>query len=253
MANAFGAVKAALRPIAAVAVTQGQTVTLSAQNSAAATGHSISSYQWNSTGKQAITLSNATSARATATAPSCGYGTVRVTVTDDAGRVDAADVVLSPTSTTSIALTNASDKSCSGAAPDPVVAVCPGAASVAAGSGTQTFTASAANVTDDSVTWEVNGIAGGNADVGTISSTGVYTAPARVSSNTQVEIDAVLNSDQAVVGKTNLSITGPTGSGGGGGAMDPLSLVGSMLALGASRRSRRGHRALTPGAREAGR
>jgi serine protease len=250
MANAFGAVKAALRPIAAVAVTQGQTVTLSAQNSAAATGHSISSYQWASTGKQAITLSNATSATATATPPSCGYGTVRVTVTDDAGKMDSADVVLGPTTTTSIAPTNASDKSCSVTTPDPLVAVCPGAASVTAGSGTQTFTASAANVTDDSVTWEVNGIAGGNTDVGTISSTGVYTAPTKVSSNTQVEIDAVLNSDQAVVGKTNLSIIAPTQPGGGGGAMDPLSLGGCALALGAALRSRRGHRASTLGRHE---
>lgn len=239
MANAFGAVKAALRPIAAVAVTQGQTVTLSAQNSAAATGHSISSYQWASTGKQAITLSNATSATATATPPTCGYGTVRVTVTDDAGSIDTADVVLSPTATTSIAPTNASDRSCSVSTQDPLVAVCPGAASVAAGSGTQTFTASAANVTDDSVTWEVNGIAGGNTDVGTISSTGVYTAPAKVSSNTQVEIDAVLNSDQAVVGKTNLSITAPTQSGGGGGAMDLLTLLGQTLALSVALVSRR--------------
>jgi hypothetical protein len=108
------------------------------------------------------------------------------------------------------------------------VAVCPGTASVAAGSGTQAFTASAANVTDDSVTWEVNGIAGGNPDVGTISSTGVYTAPAKVSANTQVEIDAVLNSDQAVVGKTNLSITTPPADGGGAGAMDLLTLTIGM-------------------------
>ena len=233
MANAFGAVKAALRPIAAVAVTQGQTVALSAQNSAAAAGHSISSYQWASIGKQAITLSNATSATATATPPGCGYGTVRVTVTDDAGRADTADVVLSPTTTRSIAPTNASDKSCSVATPDPLVAVCPGAASVVAGSGTQTFAASTANVTDDSVTWEVNGIAGGNADLGTISSTGLYTAPGKVSSNTQVEIDAVLSSDQAVVGKTNLSVTAPTrsGGGGGGGAMDLLTLVMSLCVV----------------------
>lgn len=125
--------------------------------------------------------------------------------------------------------------------PDPLVAVCPGAASVAAGSGTQTFTASAVNVTDDSVTWEVNGIAGGNTDVGTISSTGVYTAPAKVSSNTLVEIDAVLNSDQAVVGKTNLSITAPTQSG-GGGYMDLLTLLGQALALSVALVSRRrGH------------
>jgi serine protease len=237
MANAFGAVKAALRPIAAVAITQGQTVTLSAQNSAAAAGHSIGSYQWASVGKQAITLSNATSATATATPPSCGYGTVRVTVTDDAGRTDTADVVLSPTTTASIAPTNAADKSCSMAAPVPVVAVCPGTASVAAGSGTQAFTASAANVTDDSVTWEVNGIVGGNADVGTITSTGVYTPPVRVDSNTQVEIDAVLNSNHAVVGQTHLGITGS----GGGGAMDLLTLWGMAVAL-FQRRARR-HRA----------
>jgi serine protease len=232
MANAFGAVKAALRPIAAVTVTQGQSATLSAQNSAAAAGHSISSYQWASVGKQSVTLSNATSATATATPPSCGYGTVRVTVTDDAGRADTADVIVSPTSATSVAPVNASDRSCSVTPPAPVVAVCPGTASVAAGSGSQTFTASAANTTDDSVTWEVNGIVGGDATVGTISSTGVYTAPAKVNSNTQVEIDAVLNSDQAVIGKTNLGVTTPTQSGGGGGgAMDLLTLMAGLSAL----------------------
>jgi len=238
MANAFGAVKAALRPIAAVTVTQGQSFTLSAQNSAAATGHSISSYQWESVGKQAVTLSNATTATATATPPSCGYGTVRVTVTDDAGKMDTADVVISPTSATSVAPTNASDKSCSATTPAPMVAVCPGAASVAAGSGTQTFTASAANTTDDSVTWEVNGIVGGDANVGTISSTGVYTAPAKVSSNTQVEIDAVLNSDQTVIGKTNVAITTPTQSGGGGGDVDRLTLLALGAALACGRWSR---------------
>jgi len=233
MANALGAVKAALRPIAAVTVTQGQSITLSAQNSAAATGHSISSYQWESVGKQVITLSNATTATATATAPSCGYGTVRVTVTDDAGRADTANVVMSPTSATSLAPTNASDRSCSVTTPTPLLAVCPGAASVAAGSGTQAFTASTVNTADDSVTWEVNGIVGGDPNVGTISSTGVYTAPAKVNSNTQVEIDAVLNSDQTVIGKTNVAITTPTQDG-GGGDVDRLTL----LALGAALRRR---------------
>src|SRR5207248_9081763 len=113
MANAFGAVKAALRPIAAVAVTEGPTVTMSAQNSAAATGHGISSYQWTSVGRQDIALSNATGTTATATEPSCGFGTVRLTVTDDAGRVDTADVLLSPTSATSLAPANATDRACS--------------------------------------------------------------------------------------------------------------------------------------------
>ena len=113
MANAFGAVEAALRPIAAVAVTQGPTVTLNAQNSAAATGHDISSYQWTSVGHQAVTFSNASGGTATATAPSCGFGTDRLTVTDDAGRVDTADVMLSPTSAMSLATTNATDRACS--------------------------------------------------------------------------------------------------------------------------------------------
>jgi serine protease len=238
MANAFGAVKAALRPIAAVTVTQGQSVALSAQNSAAATGHSIASYQWDSVGKQAVTLSNATGATATATAPSCGYGTVRLTVTDDAGRMDTADVVMSPTSATSIAPTNASNRSCSVTTQQPMLAVCPGAASVAAGLGTQTFTASSVNIPDDSVTWEVNGIVGGNANFGTISSTGVYTAPVQVSSNTAVEIEAVLNSDQTVVGRTDMSITTPNPSGGGGGSMDLLTLMAGMSALGMALRSR---------------
>jgi hypothetical protein len=240
MANAFGAVKAALRPIAAVAVSQGQTVTMDAQNSAAATGHSISSYQWTSVGKLDVTLSNATSATATATAPSCGFGTVRLTVTDEAGRVDTADVVLSPTSATSLAPANATDRACSVTAPVPVVAVCPGAASVVVGSGSQSFTASVANSTDDSVTWEVSGVVGGDARVGKISSTGVYTPPAQVNGNTQVVIEAVLNSDQKVEGTTTVKLTSPNGSGGGGGgAMDPWSVACCALALIVRRYARR--------------
>ncbi|MEA3182748.1 MAG: serine protease [Gammaproteobacteria bacterium] len=243
MANALGAVKAALRPVAAVtlpaSVSAGQSVSLSAQNSAAANGHTVSTYQWSSVGKQSVTIQNATSAAATVTAPSCGYATVQLAVTDEVGRVDAANIVLSPTSATSLAPANATDKSCSVAAPAVLLAVCPGSSSVPVGTGTQTFTATVANTSDDSVTWEVNGIVGGDSNVGTITSVGVYTAPAKVASSTEVEIDAVLNSDQTVVSKTNLSITSPSGSHGGGGAMDPLTLIGEALALGAALLSRR--------------
>jgi serine protease len=244
MANALGAVTAALRPIAAVtlpaSVSAGQSVALSAQNSAAATGHGISTYQWASVGKQSVTIQNATSAAAAVTAPSCGYATVQLTVTDDAGRVDTASVVLSPASATSVAPANAAERSCSVTTPTPLVAVCPGASSVVAGSGSQTFTASVANTPDESVTWEVNGIAGGDANVGTITTAGVYTAPAKVNGNTQVEIDAVLASDQSVMGKTSLSVTAPTqsGGGGGGGVVDPLSLLGGVFAVGVALRSR---------------
>jgi 6-phosphogluconolactonase (cycloisomerase 2 family) len=44
--------------------------------------------------------------------------------------------------------------------------------------GTQAFTAQVTN-SDAGVTWSVNGVAGGNATVGTISADGMYTAPAR--------------------------------------------------------------------------
>ncbi len=119
------------------------------------------------------------------------------------------------------------------------MAVCPGSGSVPAGTGSQAFTATVANTMDDSVTWEVNGIAGGNPSVGTISSAGVYTAPATVASSTQVEIEAVLNADQAVVSKTNLNVTAPSSSPGGGGTLDLLTLIGEALALGVALISRR--------------
>jgi len=114
-----------------------------------------------------------------------------------------------------------------------MVAVCPGAVSVVVGSGPQTFAASVANTTDDSVTWEVSGVVGGDARVGTITSTGVYTPPAQVNGNTQVVIEAVLNSDRKVEGTTTVKLTSPNGTGGGGGgAIDLWTLLTGTLALG---------------------
>ncbi len=63
-------------------------------------------------------------------------------------------------------------------APTARISVSPTSATLALGSGTQTFIASVSNTSSTAVTWKVNGIAGGNAVVGTISATGTYTAPA---------------------------------------------------------------------------
>jgi hypothetical protein len=120
-----------------------------------------------------------------------------------------------------------------------LLAVCPASSSVLVGSGTQTFTATVANTTDDSVTWQVNGIAGGNSSVGTITSAGVYTAPAQVPSGSAVTITAVSNADNTIVSTSNVNITSPSSSH-GGGAMDPFTLLCEALALGAALRSRRG-------------
>jgi serine protease len=244
MANAMGAVKAALRPIAVVtlpgSVSPGQSISLSAQGSAAANGHTITSYQWTSTGPQSVAIQNATSATATVTAPSCGYTIVQLAVTDEGGRTDTADIVLGPTSATSIAPTSATAKSCMVPTPPVLLAVCPASASVPVGTGSQTFTATVVNTANTAVTWEVNNVVGGNATWGTISTTGVYTAPATVPPGTIVLVQAVSAADQTVMDSTDLTVTSPTGSSsGGGGAVDPLTLLVEALALGVLRYARR--------------
>ena len=171
MANAPAALAAALRPIAAVAVpssvSAGQNVTLEGGGSAAANGHSISTYQWTSKSGVALTIGNAGSANATVTLPSCGIATVGLTVTDDAGRQDSADVVISPNSITTAAPASASGQAaCSLTIPAVEVAVCPATATVTVGTA-ENFSASLANTSNTAVTWEVNGISGGNATVGT--------------------------------------------------------------------------------------
>jgi hypothetical protein len=120
------------------------------------------------------------------------------------------------------------------------IEVCPASSTVQAGGSTQAFTATVANITNDSVTWKVDDLAGGSPTVGTISSTGVYTPPANVPPAAQVIVTAVSNVDQTVVGSASVNIASPSGSH-GGGAMDPLTLLGEALALGAALAARRRH------------
>ncbi|HTZ45974.1 MAG TPA: hypothetical protein VMH20_00175 [Verrucomicrobiae bacterium] len=76
---------------------------------------------------------------------------------------------------------------------------------------TQTFTANVTDSTNAAVTWQVNGIAGGNSSVGTISSPGVYLAPGSVPSPATVVINAVLQANPSVSGSYPVSIvTAPT-------------------------------------------
>ncbi|MFZ0539457.1 MAG: hypothetical protein WAM47_21510, partial [Candidatus Sulfotelmatobacter sp.] len=48
---------------------------------------------------------------------------------------------------------------------------------------TAQFTATVQNTTNTAVTWSVDGVAGGNATAGTISASGLYTAPAAAGSH----------------------------------------------------------------------
>ena len=244
MANAPRSLIAALRPIAAVAlpasVTPGATVALDGSGSGAAPGHNVASYQWSPvSGGLTLSITGASTAQAAVTAPSCGVATVALTVTDDAGHSDTADVVITPDSVASAAPAAAGQSACPAAAPAVVVAVCPASSSVQTGA-TDAMTATLANTTDTSVTWEVNGVAGGNATVGTVSSSGVYTAPAAAPSPATVSVSAVSSADPSSSGSVQLTITAPAGGGGGGGgggAMDWITVL-----AGAARRAQVGSR-----------
>jgi hypothetical protein len=81
--------------------------------------------------------------------------------------------------------------------PPPVsasVTITPGRAAVVLGA-TQTFVATVTNSSDASVTWSVNGIAGGSARVGTISAAGVFTAPPDLPASTDAQITATSVAD----------------------------------------------------------
>jgi serine protease len=234
MANAPGALAAALRPIAAVAVpaavSAAQVVQLKATGSAAVSGHTISTFGWSNAGGLDITIQNANTSTASVTLPSCGLATVVLTVTDDAGRQDTAQVVISPTSVTTTAPASAGQTACSVTPPPVQVALCPASVSVQTGR-TQSFAATLANTSDSSVVWQVNGIDGGDATVGTISSTGVYTAPASLPPSGTVTVTALSAADNSATASAKLTITSPAGSGGGGGALDWLTLLGAACAV----------------------
>ena len=81
------------------------------------------------------------------------------------------------------------------AAPAVAVAVSPTAATLLAGSGSQTFVATVSNTSNTTVTWAVNGVVGGNAAVGTISASGDYNAPAAPPAQPTVTITATSAAD----------------------------------------------------------
>jgi serine protease len=119
MANANNAVLQALRPIAAIAVPSsvraGTVVTLDGSGSAAACNAQVVSYQWTvvqpATNPPAI--QNASSARASVIAPSgSGAYMLALTVTDDQGRTDTANVAVYAARVVSTASASAGDHAC---------------------------------------------------------------------------------------------------------------------------------------------
>jgi hypothetical protein len=215
----------------------GQTVQLKAAGSAAIAGHSITQYAWTNSGGAPLTLANADTATASLVVPSCGVSAVRLTVTDDTGRQDSADVDVTTSAVTSDAPANAGDAGCSFTPPAIELAVCPVTATVQTGT-SEPLTASIINTANTAVTWEVEGIPGGNATVGTVTSSGVYTAPASPPADgAAVTVSAVSVADASVTATSTLTITAPAPSGGGGGgALGWATLGAALAALGVRRR-----------------
>lgn len=72
---------------------------------------------------------------------------------------------------------------------------------------TQTFAAAVTGSTNTAVNWQVNQIAGGNSTVGTITTAGVYTAPASVPSPAMVTVTAVSQADTTKSANATVTIT----------------------------------------------
>jgi hypothetical protein len=135
---------------------------------------------------------------------------VRLTVTDDKGKQDTADVTISSNTTSSSAPSNAGSNACPAAIPPPPpvsVTVAPTSVTLNSETGTQTFTATVTNTPNTSVTWDVNGAAGGNSTVGTISAAGVYSAPLNAPSPATVTVRATSADEPSKSGTAQVTIT----------------------------------------------
>src|SRR6516165_2416296 len=85
------------------------------------------------------------------------------------------------------------------------VSVTPPSANLQVGQ-SQPFSATVSGTTNNSVTWLVNGAAGGNPMVGTISSAGMYTAPAAVPSGGNVTVTAQSVAQTSATGSAGVTI-----------------------------------------------
>jgi len=92
------------------------------------------------------------------------------------------------------------------------VSISPTTVSVAT-TATQPFTATVTGTANTAVTWQVNGVIGGDAINGAISTTGVYTAPATLPTPATVTVTAVAQADPTKSAAAVVTITSSGGSG----------------------------------------
>jgi serine protease len=134
MLNANTAIQQAQRPIAFIAapasVSAGATFPLDGSSSSAACGRTVASYSWSvvsATGTASPVISSDTEALASVHAPTAGSFTLRLTVTDDQGAIDSADISITPTSATTTSTAVLSTPACPVAVIPPTSQPIPGA------------------------------------------------------------------------------------------------------------------------------
>src|SRR5205085_5310119 len=88
------------------------------------------------------------------------------------------------------------------------VTVSPATGNVRAGDTLQ-FSAKISGTISQTVVWSVNGLAGGSASTGTISSSGMYTAPAALPNPNSVSIEATSSSDKTLSDKVMITLENP--------------------------------------------
>ena len=88
------------------------------------------------------------------------------------------------------------------------VTVAPGAASVRAGD-TQQFTATVTGTANMAVTWAVNGVAGGNATLGTITTAGLYAAPGALPAPNTISVTATSQQDTSKSAASTVTLLNP--------------------------------------------
>jgi hypothetical protein len=93
--------------------------------------------------------------------------------------------------------------------PSVTVSVTPPSANIRAGDSLP-FTAAISGTTNTSVTWSVNGIVGGSANLGTITPNGSYAAPASLPTPNTITIRATSAADSSASGASNVSLLNPT-------------------------------------------
>ena len=97
---------------------------------------------------------------------------------------------------------------CVGAIVKPTVSMTPATATVRVGDSEQ-FSATVNGLTNPAITWTVNGIAGGNSTVGTISANGVYQPPATLPNPNTVTVAGTITANPTLSGTSTITLENP--------------------------------------------